>query len=450
MKKQWRWIILLGCAALFGISSLAAAETNQAFLDFCAAQKDIACSESFFTDVLPIEKKILKMKQSLKNKPTSLIAAQLQRFIQLSEKTESTPAEELKTRYLRWRLVQRQSEVQEKMQTISLSPQLIRSLRSTHAEDESFFHALRQYILPHIIAHWDADFVKKPYGTATGIVVDSDWQIFVTPIAAWDDLDLFLRRRWKINKNGDAQLTTLYVTPKDIALFWPLYLFKTKDDLESFGYMLVSNRQRVNTDPGYRRFNIKTAFTNIWPVRVIMPGETLSFLKASNFDMDRKELYERGTVISSDEEVEDYWGWLCGAATALYQGTVTNKWLTMSMRNHSKRYKSLYTATIDGKKQHLPWIDATIYSPSLDFTITNTKPYPIVVVMNYDGTYKWLESVFTLWKPADVGSLEYVGKRSYTATLNVKWGEKKKVTGQCHTWLINGKKQERCYKEIKG
>jgi len=58
------------------------------------------------------------------------------------------------------------------------------------------------------------------------------------------------------------------------------------------------------------------------------------------------------------------------------------------MRNHSKRYKNLYTATIDGERQALPGVDATIYSPSLDLVLTNTKSYPIILAMNYDGTYK--------------------------------------------------------------
>jgi len=88
----------------------------------------------------------------LKDKPTALIAAQLQRVIQLTEQTETTPVEELKTRYLRRRLQQWQTEIREKMETISLSPALIRSLRSKYIHDSQFLHAIRQYIVPRLVA----------------------------------------------------------------------------------------------------------------------------------------------------------------------------------------------------------------------------------------------------------------------------------------------------------
>jgi vancomycin resistance protein YoaR len=35
--------------------------------------------------------------------------------------------------------------------------------------------------------------------------------------------------------------------------------------------------------------------------------------------MDVQQLYKWGKVIASDEEVDDYGGGLCGAATAIYQ-----------------------------------------------------------------------------------------------------------------------------------
>mgnify|MGYP002083917467 CR=1 FL=1 len=444
------WYISILVVILFVLcSGYTFGSWDQLIVNFCSAQKDMKCWSTFATDIPPIEKKFITFKHWLKDKPTALIAAQLQRVIQLTQQTETTPVEELKTRYLRRRLQQRQTEIREKMETISLSPTLIRSLRSTYVNDAQFLHAIRQYIIPRLVATWFTKFSSKPYGQSTGLYVDTDGQFYVDPITLRDDLDAYLASRWKTNKQTDAKNISLYFTPKEIDKLWFVYLFKNKEDLEKLWYTLVSNRERINTDVEYRRFNIKTAFDQIGPVRILMPGESLSFLEASNFDMDVQQLYKWGKVIASDEEVDDYWGGLCGAATAIYQWTVTNSGLGIKMRNHSKRYKNLYTATIDGKRQDLPWVDATIYSPSLDLVLTNTKSYPIILSMNYDGTYKWLESVFTLWKAGDTGSLEYVGKRNYTATLNVKWGWTRAVTWQCHSWLINGKKQERCYKEIK-
>lgn len=448
MRKRW---FLYGSVLVFWLlfAFVAFAAPNQDILDFCATQKDMKCPVNIADDLAPIEKKFLHVKQSLQNKPLALVGAQVARMLDRSYQTESTPIEELKTRYLRRRLEQRQAEIREKMETISLSPTLVRSLRSKYVTDAQFFHALRQYIIPRLVSSWFTKFATKPYGSSSGLYVDIDWQFYVDQITLNDDLDIYLARRRKNNKWANAQNISLYLTPQEIKKFSSVYLFKNKEDLQKLWYSLVSNRARTNTDQAYRRFNIKTAFDAIWPVRVLLPGTSLSFLTESHFDIDRKELYKWWKVISSDEEVDDYgWG-LCGAATALYQGTVTNAGLEMKMRNHSKRYRNLYTATIDGQRQATPGIDATIFYPWLDLVITNSRTYPIILVMNYDGTYKWLESVFTLWKSGDTGSLEYVWKRTYKATLNVKGWEKKTVNGQCHSRLINGVKQERCYKEVK-
>lgn len=446
MKLFRSLFIIVSCA--FFVGSVYAISWDQLVLEFCSLQKDMNCPSTINADIAPIEKKFIQFKQSLKNKPISLIAAKLQHVIQLTQQTETSLTEELKTRYLRRRLQQWQTEIREKINTISLSPALIRSLKSTYTTDAKFLHALRQYIVPRLVANWFTGFSKKPYGEQPGLYVDTDWQFYVDEISVNDDLDTYLLRRWRENKKLLANNISFYLPPSDIEKLSFVYLFKNKEDVQKLWYSLISNRERVNTDESYRRYNIKTAFDKIWPVRILMPGESLSFLEASHFDMDTKTLYKWWKVISSDEEVDDYWGWLCGAATALYQWSITNTWLGIKMRNHSKWYRNLYTATIDGSRQALPWIDATIYYPGLDLVITNTKPYPIIFSMNYDWTYKWLESVFTLWKEWDQWSLEYVGKRYYTTSLRVgTWTQA--VTWQCHTWLINGVKQERCYKEIK-
>lgn len=432
-----------------GSSPFVFASQDQLVSEFCSRQKELQCPEWIATHIAPIEKRFLVFKQSLLNKPYALVTTKVQQVIQLTEKTEETQIEEIKTRYLHWRLQQRQIELREKINTISLSPWLIRSLRKKYVDDDQFLHAVRQKILPWLISQWFLNFVKKPYGENMGLYVDIDWQFLVDQITTKDDLDVYLSAWWKKNKHIEVNQISLYVSPKDVEKFSFVYLFKNKEDLDTLWYLVVSNRERKNTDVENRRFNIKTAFEQIWPVRVLMPWETISFLEASHFDMQEKKLYKRWKVIASDEEVDDYWGGLCGAATAIYQGVVTNVGLGIKMKNHSKRYRNLYTATIDGQHQKTPGIDATIYFPSLDLVLTNTKPYPVILSMNYDGTYKWVESVFTLWKKGDTGSLEWIWKRSYTANLHVAWWWTKAVTGQCHTWLINWKKQERCYKEVK-
>jgi hypothetical protein len=55
---------------------------------------------------------------------------------------------------------------------------------------------------------------------------------------------------------------------------------------------LVSHRARINTDAAYRRHNIDTALEQFGSVRVISPGEELSFLEEINYDPQEQELYK--------------------------------------------------------------------------------------------------------------------------------------------------------------
>ncbi len=427
------------------------AETSQLILDFCSTGNwKTGCTSSTVEQLQNVEKTFLALKESLKNKPTPLIAAKLQQYIVRTEKQLETLTwdEMTKQKYLLTRFQARQVQIRDILESVNINTSTIRRLRSQWTTEKAFFNMMRREVMKSIATSWYKKFIAKPYGTNSWITVDTWWNLFVEPIMLKDDLDKNIEKWRKENKNKSANEITYSLSAKQRDAFAFLYLFKNKEDLSSLGYELTSNRERINHDEEYRRFNIKTAMDTIWPVRILMPNESIAFLADAKFDNAEKKNYKRGKIISSDEEVDWYWWGLCGAATALYQGTVTNKWLGIKMRNHSKRYKSLYTATIDGERQAIPWIDATIYSPSLDLTITNTKPYPIIISMNFDGTFKWRESVFTLAKVEDKWSLEYVWKRYYKTTLMVKWGATT-VNGQCHTWLINWKKQERCYKEIK-
>jgi hypothetical protein len=428
------------------------AETSQLILDFCSTGNwKTGCTSSTVEQLQNVEKTFLALKESLKNKPTPLIAAKLQQYIVRTERQIETLTwdEQTKQKYLLTRFQARQSQVRDTLESVNINASTIRRLRSQWTTDKAFFNAMRREIMKSIASSWYKKFVSKPYGERSWISVDSWWNLFVESIVLTDDLDKHIEKWWQENKKSDAQTISYSLSAKAKETFSFLYLFKSKEDLSALGYELTTNRERINNDEEYRRFNIKTAMDTIGPVKILMPWETLSFLTDSKFDNDVKKKYKRWKVISSDEEVDGYgWG-LCGGATALYQWVVTNKWLETKMRNHSKWFRSLYTATIDGVRQAVPWIDATIYSPSLDLKITNKKPYPIIIVMNFDGTYKWIESVFTLAKNEDKWTLEYVWKRIYKATMNVKWWWTTTVNWQCHTWLINWKKQERCYKEIK-
>jgi len=67
---------------------------------------------------------------------------------------------------------------------------------------------------------------------------------------------------------------------------------------------------------------------------------------------------------------------------------VTNKALEPTkLRSHSKWFTNLYTATINGQLVKTPGIDAAIYEGALDFHVKNISTHPIIIVVNYDGSF---------------------------------------------------------------
>lgn len=439
------WVLLF---VLFVSNSYASEVIVPNVASFCASQTDIACPDNFAWLVTTLDTWLAKTKQSLAKKPIALVAAKVDQMLRASQVSEKTSVEELKTRYLRRRLEQWKAEITQRLETIAINASTIRSLRSKYSDDAAFLHGIRQIVVNSLVANKFPRFAIKPYGSSAWLYQDGDGALVVDTITMIDDLDRMLLQRWKQQREKNASEVVLYLTPSDIKKLATVYLFKNKDDLDRLGYGISSSRQRINTDKWYRRHNITTAFHQIWPVRILLPWETISFLKESHFDINDQTLYLSGKVIVSDnDDVDEYGGGLCGAATAMYQWTVTNLWLQQKLRNHSKWFKSLYTATIDGVTEKTPGIDATIYSPNLDYTITNTRPYPLIIVMNYDGSYKGMESVFTLWKEGDKGWISFLKKRTQKMKLATK-GWEKTVNGSCYKRDINGKITEKCYKEI--
>lgn len=154
-------------------------------------------------------------------------------------------------------------------------------------------------------------------------------------------------------------------------------------------------------------------------------------------------------MIVEDEEQPEYGGGLCGASTALYQGTLTNTALAPTeWKPHTKRYTNLYTASINDEKISTPGIDSTIYDGYVDLEVHNTATYPIILVLNYDGSYGGTEEVFSLAKTTDLGSYEFQSKRYTSSTIRTKTGGTQRVNGGCYNRLINGEERQSCYKEV--
>jgi hypothetical protein len=309
---------------------------------------------------------------------------------------------------------------------------------------------LRQSAIKQLITYWFDGFITQPYASSLNILQtqpDNRQQRKLNQnTMLTDGLDKKLIEFITDEKNS---WNDLRITKEDYESREWIYLFKNASDLESLWYHVVTHRSRTSTDAEYRRENIATAFREIGNLRVLNPWETISYLGDSNFDESEQQLYRNGTAIFLDEEIEAYGGGLCGWSTALYQWTFLNQSLTFTKRNHSKWYTNLYTAIINGEEISTPWIDSTIYSPSLDLKITNTAPYPVVVVMNYDGTLGWVEEVFTMSpNRGDMWTYRFVQSRPRSYSLAQKDWENRVVQGRCYEWEVNGELSTRCYKEV--
>ncbi|MBP7008156.1 VanW family protein [Patescibacteria group bacterium] len=51
---------------------------------------------------------------------------------------------------------------------------------------------------------------------------------------------------------------------------------------------------------------------------------------------------------------------------------------------------------MNGTKISTPGIDATVFAGSTDLTITNTSDHPIIIALNFNGSYGGVEEVLSL------------------------------------------------------
>lgn len=315
---------------------------------------------------------------------------------------------------------------------------------------ESFYQKIRIDIVKFLFEKQYSRFNNQPYGELNWAILEQSWDFkIVKDIEEEDGLDVLLHNKLQIFKDDFDSLKNFedYLNFKEIAIttgeynqFWTLFMFKNEQDLRDLWYELISWKSRINTDRDYRIYNIKTAFNNIGNVRLIMPSETFVLGRELHYNPnfeDGNEVFVDWYATLWDSAQMVYGGWLCGVATAFYQGTLTNLWLDLlQYRAHSIYYRNLYEAEINGSYIKDPWLDATMFAPHFDVKVKNIRNYPIIVAFNFDGLSWSVEQVFTLSKPQDRGSFEYIWKH---------W----KGSLQCFTWKINWEKRTNCYKHVK-
>ena len=318
-------------------------------------------------------------------------------------------------------------------------------------------HQIRLYLIKQLMEQWYTRFVTRPYATTSSnaAITSSRYGSYQLnqEVMTTDDLDLYLDRQLRKTYTKLPQTlewrkllpwTWLVINESDYSIFKSIYLFMQAWDLEALWYEMVSHRVRINKDPAYRRHNILTVFNFLWHVMVLNPGDSVGILRDIGYDPVAQRNYMEGKAIVDDEEIPNYgWG-ICGSSTAIYQGVITNTALSIKSRNHSRRYTSLYKATINGEWITTPGLDSTVYSSNSDLMIRNTRMYPVIIVANYDGSYGGEEQVFTFAKSGDHWSVQYLDHTS-RPSKDSKW---KAITINCYRWNINGIVSNRCYKKV--
>jgi len=318
---------------------------------------------------------------------------------------------------------------------------------------EDFISGIRRLVIGNMIEKEFDHFNQKPYYNASHAngnnrILLKTWDNINYELSGnlynLDDLDSFLyltlsgydnNLTWYAKYHAFVKFPFLQVPAEIYQLRKNIFLFKNKEDIESLGYKIVSQRSRQTTDRDYRRYNIKTAFANLWNVRVLNPGETFSFLDNVHYNSyypDDRKIFAYGYAIMGNTEQRIYGGGLCGAASAAYQWVLTHKWLEIVERRwHTIWYKSLFEASVNGFFSTTPGLDATVFRRDIDFVVKNIRSYPIILVFNYDGEYDGIEEVFAFGMNGDQGNYEFQKK---------KW--------LCYYWDINGEIVKTCYRKI--
>lgn len=313
---------------------------------------------------------------------------------------------------------------------------------------ESFYQKVRIDIMKFLLQQWYMNFDTTPYQEWNYAIVVQSWDFkVIKDIVQNDGLDHLLNISLSGFKAGFDEISrfgeyldfkTLGITSGDYQNLWTLFMFKNQQDLRDLWYELISWKSRKNIDREYRRYNIMAAFHNIGNVKLILPGETFNLAHEIHYRPYEWWIeYMSGYATFGAGARMVYGGWLCGVATALFQWTLTNLWLALlEYSAHSTYYRNLFNAEINGIRVSIPGLDATIYSPIYNVQIKNIRNYPIITVFNFGWWSSDEEQMFTLSKPQDRGSFEYIG--SY-----------KKWKLSCFTWKVNGKNMTNCYDYVK-
>ncbi|MFA6256557.1 MAG: VanW family protein [Candidatus Absconditabacterales bacterium] len=325
----------------------------------------------------------------------------------------------------------------------------------TGGNQEVLVQDLRIQAIQQLIEKKFDRFVTIPFGPGsdnmhlTGSTTYPDYPDYIvnTGIQINDDLDILLEKKiQKLNNDRPfySSLTKFFtdnltLNDDEIKQLQNVYLFKNEKDLKGLGYVVSSYRTRINNDADWRKNNISISYRNIGNVRVLNTNEEFSFMNEVHNDTAVK-YRTRGfvagfAIMGGITKVGG--GGICGASRGINTMILPNRAFEIMTRyNHTRTYKNMYQNEINGKEYRIPGLDVAVYRMSggtKDFIFKNIREYPVVLIMNYDGTRGGMEELFVLSHEEDRGTLEYMGHK-----------------GNCYTWEANGVPFKSCYNSVSG
>ena len=147
-----------------------------------------------------------------------------------------------------------------------------------------------------------------------------------------------------------------------------------------------------------RKHNIARSASNFYGI-VIAPGEQFSFNKYLG-DISIEEGYETGLIIYGGQTIEGVGGGVCQVSTTLFQSVF---WAGLDV---GARLEHAYRVSYydDGAG---PGMDATVFSPLVDFTFTNNTSNYLLIENYYNE--QWESLTFKLYS-TDIGrTVEKIG-----------------------------------------
>ncbi len=211
--------------------------------------------------------------------------------------------------------------------------------------------------------------------------------------------ELILKSLDTLEKSEDkittVQIPVLETTPK----------VKT-EDVNNLGIKELIGRGRSTFRGSIpsRVFNVNLAATRISGT-LIAPGETFSFVNAVG-DISKLSGYQQAYIIQGGKTILGDGGGVCQVSTTLFRAAL-NAGLPIVER-HAHAYRVYYYEQDAG-----PGLDATVYSPTVDFKFKNDTPGNILI-QAYPDTKNYT-LVFELYGTKD-GRVSTIGKPVITFT----------------------------------